>query len=279
MGRPFLLRCTPPTHSSPVIVLRDPGLGVSPHEAARVHRTSRQHGACEAASPCRFRHRKHRRSLSPEFRQAFALLLRPDKFVMSFRGPQSDSLPSLKGESDDRCRWYYDADRTVFDYKAEPRRRNLLCALGMPALTGGICGLQRGCCPRARNGAGTRLPRCLELAVFWCDGHCRRSNIEYPKQHVGLLDQSRRPHLGRSGSYFLHTPPRIHAALARCCRSGPMGARLDLYHTRLFPTASTTATISAMKLERALINAQMQGLAEEAEILCSTRALPGLTPV
>jgi len=34
-----------------------------------------------------------------------------------------------------------------------------------------------------------------------------------------------------------------------------------------------------MKLERVLINAQMQGLEEEAEILCSTRALPGLTPV
>jgi hypothetical protein len=32
-------------------------------------------------------------------------------------------------------------------------------------------------------------------------------------------------------------------------------------------------------LERVLINAQMRGLAEEAEILCSTRALPGLTPV
>src|SRR5262249_33005653 len=222
--------------------------GKPPHEAARVHRTSRQHGACEAASPCRFRHRKHRRSLSPEFRQAFALLLRPDKFVMSFRGPQSDSPPSLKGESDDSCRSYYDADRTVFDYKAESRRRNLLCALGMPALTGGICGLQRGCCPRARNGAGTRLPRCLELAVFWCDGHCRRSNIEYPKQCVGLLDQSRRPPLGRYGSDFLHTTPRIHAALARRCRSGPVGARLGLYHTRLCPTASTTATISAMKL-------------------------------
>jgi hypothetical protein len=120
-------------------------------------------------------------------------------------------------------------------------------ALGMPALAGGISGLPRGCCPRARNGAGPRLSGCLEPTVFWCDGHCHRSNIEYPKQCVGLLDQSRRPHLGRYGPDFFHTGPRIHAALARHCRPGPVDTRLDLYDSCLFPTASTTATISAMK--------------------------------
>src|SRR6516225_2856022 len=41
-----------------------------------------------------------------------------------------------------------------YSHKAESRRHNRLCALGIPALTGGICGLPRGCCPRARNGAG-----------------------------------------------------------------------------------------------------------------------------
>ena len=105
----------------------------------------------------------------------------------------------------------------------------------------GIRGLPRGCCPRARNGAGPRLPRCLELAIFWRDGDFRRSNIEYPKQCVGLLNQSRHPHLGRYGPDFFHTDPRVHAALARRCRPAPVDTRLDLNHTCLFPTASTTA--------------------------------------
>jgi hypothetical protein len=148
---------------------------------------------------------------------------------------------------------------TVVDRVASPTEGSSITKLSLAgaicyALWGclhlqcGIRGLPRGCCPRARNGAGPRLPRCLELAIFWRDGDFRRSNIEYPKQCVGLLNQSRHPHLGRYGSDFLHATPRIHAALARCCRSGPVGARLDLYHTRLFVTASTTATISAVKL-------------------------------
>src|SRR5262245_15831926 len=53
MRRPFLLRCTPPTHSRPVIVLRDPGLGVSPHEAARVHHNARRCGSNLAARSAR----------------------------------------------------------------------------------------------------------------------------------------------------------------------------------------------------------------------------------
>jgi hypothetical protein len=46
------------------------------------------------------------------------------------RTHKSDSPLSLKGESDDSCRSCYVAGRPVFDYKNEPRRRNLLCALG-----------------------------------------------------------------------------------------------------------------------------------------------------
>jgi hypothetical protein len=50
--------------------------------------------------------------------------------------------------------------------------------------------------------------------------------------------------LADTGLIF-YTGPRIYAALARRCRARPLGTRLDLYHARLFPTASTTAIISA----------------------------------
>jgi hypothetical protein len=86
----------------------------------------------------------------------------------------------------------------------------------------GICSLPPRCRSRAGNGAGPRFPGRLEPPVFWCDGHCRRSDIEYPKRCVGLLDQSRRPRLGRYGLDFFHTDPGAHAALARPCKSGPV---------------------------------------------------------
>ena len=28
-----------------------------------------------------------------------------------------------------------------------------------------------------------------DASVFWCDGHCRRSDVEYPKQCVGRLQR------------------------------------------------------------------------------------------
>ena len=51
--RRFLLRCTPPTYSRAAIVSRDLGLGVSPHEAARLHHAHWRCNGCMAACGAR----------------------------------------------------------------------------------------------------------------------------------------------------------------------------------------------------------------------------------
>src|SRR5580693_6314822 len=76
------------------------------------------------------------------------------------------------GEIDDSCRSCYVAGRTVFDYQAESRRRNLLRALGVPALTGGTCGLPRGHCP-----CTPRFPQSLARDVCW--GKCQRNRSSF----------------------------------------------------------------------------------------------------